>query len=270
MQMERDNGNKTPNTVHQIVIEWSYEPKDYFESRIILKHDRIEIVIDSGHIEARLGPEYFDNIDKRILELNENLKSRFLAVQVVTHLPYNLSNPSRYDLWKDGTKNIYVHSESLRSSVSLGTVDIVSRDAAGNVISDTRQERIDKKKWFAETAVKFRVKDTVLDQMLKSYDAAVSDPKNELIYLYEIRDSAIAIFKNSLNAKKQLNITNAEWNLLGLLANRKPLEQGRHRGENPGSLRKAEGNELEQARKIAAKIIESYLIYLEQKKDCST
>jgi hypothetical protein len=262
--MENVNDIKALSMVQQIVIEWNYKPKDYFESRIVVEHDSFKIIVDSGHAEARIGPEYLDKIDKLIIELNEDLKSRFLAVQVVTHVPYTLSNPSRYDLRKDGTKNIYLQSKPLKFSVSLGTVDIVIRDADGNVVSDTKQERIDKKKWFAETAAEFRAKDKILDQMLKSYSASVSDPKNELVYLYEIRDSAVAKFQTSSNAKKILNITHKEWNLLGLLANRTPLKQGRHRGENPGSLRNAEGSELEQARKIAAKIVENYMIYLDK------
>ena len=251
--------------IQQIVIEWNYEPKDYFESSIVVEHKTLKIIVDSGHAESRIGPEYLDKVNDLMNELNEDLESRFLAVQVMTHMPYTLYKPSRYDLREDGTKNIYVHSEPLKCGVSLGTVDIVIRDADGNVVSDSKQERIDKKKWFAETAAKFRAKDQILDQMLKSYSASVSDPRNELVYLYEIRDSAVAKFNKSSTAKKLLNITREEWNLLGLLANNKPLEQGRHRGENPGSLRNAERSELEQARKIAAKIVENYMLYLENK-----
>jgi hypothetical protein len=49
--------------IKQIVIEWKYEPKDYFEDRIVIECNDFEIVVDSGLAEARLGPEYSDKID---------------------------------------------------------------------------------------------------------------------------------------------------------------------------------------------------------------
>jgi hypothetical protein len=260
--MENVSDIKAQSMVQQIVIEWNYEPKDYFESRIVIEYDRFEIVVDSGHAEARIGPEYLDKIDNLINELSEDLESRFLAVQVLIHVPYTLSKPSRYDLRKDGKKNMYLQIESIVSTLSFGTVDLVTHDINGNVVSDSKQERIDKKKWFSALVAKFRPKDQVLDQMLRSYSASVFDPKNELIHLYEILDSVKTRFRKK--GKKTLNITNGEWNLLGRLANDVPLKQGRHRGENPGSLRDATGYELEQARKIAAKIVEHYVIYLEK------
>jgi len=250
--------------IKQVVIEWNYEPKDFFEARIVIECYDFEIVVDSGLAVARLGPEYLDIIDSMISELTENLESRFLAVQVMTHVTYKLSKPTRYDLRENGTKNIYLQVDSFVSIASIVTVDLVIRDADGNIVSDTKQERVNKKKWFAESASKFRARDKILDQMLKSYSASVSDPKNELVHLYEIRDSASTRFRNDSKAKIILNITRDEWNTLGRLANNEPLKQGRHRGQNPGALRDAERSELEQARKIAAKIVENYMSYLEK------
>lgn len=250
--------------IKQIVIEWNYEPKDYFEEGIVIKYDDFEIAMNSGLAETMIGPKYLDKINNLVNELNEDLESRFLAVQVMTHEPYKLSKPSRYDLREDGRKNIYLQVDPMVCKTSIGTVDLVIRDPNGNIVSDTKQERIDKKKKFAESAAKFRKKDQILDQMLRSYSASVSDPKNELVHLYEVRDSASTRFRKDSNARKELNITSDEWNTLGRLANYKPLKQGRHRGQNPGALRDAEKSELEQARKITAKIVENYMCYLEK------
>jgi len=250
--------------INQIVIEWNYEPKDYFETKIVIDRNNFEIVIDSGLAEAKLGPEYLEKVENVICELNEALESRFLAVQVMTHVAYKLSKPSRYDLLKNGSKNIYLQVDSLACVISFGTSDIVIRDADGNIVTDTKEERINKKKWFAETVSKYRAKDKILNHMLKSYSASVSDPKNELVHLYEIRDSVSTRFRNDSKARKMLNITRDDWNTLGRLANNEPLKQGRHRGQNPGVLRDAERSELEQARRVAAMIVESYLMYLEK------
>jgi len=142
--------------IKQIVIEWNYEPKDYFETRIVIDCIDFEIVVDSGRAEARLGSDYSDKVDSMISELNETLESRFLAVQVMTHVPYKLSKPCRYDQRKNGTKNFYLEVNSCACIVTSGTADFIIRDADGNIVTDTKQERVNKKNWFAETASKHR------------------------------------------------------------------------------------------------------------------
>jgi len=250
--------------IKEIVIEWNFEPKNFFEAETVINYTDYEVAISSGHAEARLGPDYLDKVDMVVRALSQDLESRFMAVQVMTHEQYKLSKPSRYDLRLDGGRNGYFQVDSVVCTTSIGNVDLIQRDANGNILSDTKQERIDKKKRLAELAAKFRLKDASLDQMLRSYNASVSDPKNELIHLYEIRDAASKRFGNDSNTKKGLNISSSEWSTLGRLANSEPLTQGRHRGQNPGILRDAETSELEQARRIAAKIVENYLNYLEK------
>ncbi|MBU5636278.1 hypothetical protein KOM00_05980 [Geomonas sp. Red69] len=258
--------------IKEIVIEWNFEPKEYFEDKITIEGEGFELVIDSGLAEVRLGPESFENVDRLISIINEDLESRFMAVQVMTHERYKLSKPSRYDLRIDGGKNHYLQvDDSLVCVASMGKVDLIVRDPDGNIVSNTKQDRVNKKKKLADLAARFRGNDPTLDQMLRSYSASVSDPKNELVHLYEIRDAAAKRFKNDSKAKATLGITKDEWNMLGRLANNEPFTQGRHRGQNPGVLRDANINELEQARKIAAIILESYMNYLEAaiERDCT-
>ena len=250
--------------IEQIVVEWNYEPNDYFEDNFTIEYDNCDIEIKSGIATARISPVHKDKIDEIINKLNQDLESRFLAVQVMTHHKYKLGKPSRYDLKKDGTKNIYLQVEDMVCVTHISPVDIIISDANGNVISDTKQERIDKKKWFSETSAKFRIKDQTLNQMLKSYSSSVSDPNNELVHLYEIRDAVSKEFGGESNTISKLNITKKEWSDFGLIANKKPLLQGRHRGNNVGELRQADFSELDIVRKIASKIVENYMIYLEE------
>jgi hypothetical protein len=250
--------------IKQIVVEWSYKPKDYFERNFTIKHESCEIEISPGIAIARISPIHTENINQIMNDLTHDLESRFLAIQVMTHQPYNLSQPSRYDLNEDGTRTIYVVAKDNVIISDTPPIDIIVSDADGNIISDTKQERIDKKNWFAEASAKYRAKDQTLDQMLKSYSSSVIDPDNELVHLYEIRDAVSKKFGNDNKANSKLNITNKDWSDFGLIANKKPLLQGRHRGNNVGILRKADSSELETVRKIASKIIESYMIYLEK------
>lgn len=249
--------------IDKIVIEWTYEPKDYFEEKIVFSESYYNMSIDNGAAKAIIDPTFFDQTAELTDELTHELESRFLAVQVMTHQPYKLSKPSRYDLRKDGTQNIYLQVDSIVCKSSVGSVDLIIRDNEGNIISDTKQERIDKKKWVAETAQKYRDVDETLNQMLNSYSASVTDPKNEFVHLYEIRDALTVRFGNKSRAKSELSITNNEWSTLGRIANDEPLSQGRHRGQSAGKLRNAEQSELDEARKIASKIVENYMKFLE-------
>ncbi len=250
--------------IEQIIVEWNYKPNDYFEGNFTVEYDNCAIEIRSGTATAIIDPIHINKIDEIINKLTQDLISRFLAVQVMTHQKYNLGKPSRHDLKKDGIKNISIQVEDLVCVSDIFPADIIIGDANGNVISDTKQERIDKKKWFSETSARFRIKDQTLNQMLKSYSSSVSDPNNELVHLYEIRDAVSKEFGNESNTRSKLNITKKEWSDFGLMANKKPLLQGRHRGKNAGELRLADFAELNTVRKIASKIVENYLIYLEE------
>jgi len=248
--------------IEKMIVEWNYEPKDYFEDNFTIEYDNCVIEIMSGIAEGRILPIHIDIADEIIKKLNQDLESRFLAVQVMTHKKFNLSKPSRYDLMKDGSKNTYLQVEDIVCVAEVSPVDLIIHDKNGNVISDTKQERIDKKKWFAETSSKYRAKDQTLNQMLKSYSSSVSDPENELVHLYEIRDAVSKEFGGESNARSKLNVTRKEWSDFGLIANKKPLLQGRHRGSNTGALRHADISELSTVRKIASKIVEEYMVYL--------
>jgi len=93
----------------------------------------------------------------------------------------------------------------------------------------------------------------------------VNDPNNELVHLYEIRDTLSKKFGGENAACQALNISAAQWSRLGQLANNEPLRQGRHRGKNPGALRDATEAELTEARDITRQFVEAFLEYLERK-----
>ncbi|SFK21005.1 hypothetical protein SAMN05216302_10022 [Nitrosomonas aestuarii] len=102
--------------------------------------------------------------------------------------------------------------------------------------------------------------------MLKSYQKSVKDADNELVHLYETRDSLSERFGSKKSAIQKLGITSAVWDEIGKLANYLPLKQGRHRGKALGALRNAEQTELDKARKSVTHLIEKYLAHLEHDK----
>jgi len=150
--------------------------------------------------------------------------------------------------------------------MSGGSVDFRITDKDGNIIADSKRDRIERKKSLADLVSAHRASDGLLAAMLRSYAESVRDPNNELVHLYEIRDALAVKFRGEKPARAALAITESQWSRLGQLSNSEPLRQGRHRGKTGEALRDASEGELIEARGIARAMIEAYLQYLE---DCN-
>lgn len=249
-----------------VVLEWKFSPPDYFEEPIHIKRDDYVMTINNGAVEARIRPEIYDKDQSMRDRLHISLNDRFLGVQLFSHKPYELSKASMYRLHPDGRKDITIFPEPIVITVSMGEPDIIVKDKDGNVISDSRHERIHRKEELSELAEKYHQKDPLVASVLRSYNKAVNDPDNELVHLYEIREAMAKHFGDESSAQNILGISRKQWSKLGKLANDEPLRQGGHRGKNLGGLRDATEGELKEARSISRNIVEAYLDYLESPK----
>jgi hypothetical protein len=88
---------------------------------------------------------------------------------------------------------------------------------------------------------------------------ALHDRVDDQAHLYEIRDALRVKFGNEHAVRAKLGITCSELAEFRRIANNEPLRQGRHRGKNAGKLRDATEDELQEARRVARKMIEAYL-----------
>lgn len=251
------------NKVISTQLEWKYSPEKYLEESISLSFEGGTLEINEGTALAIIDPIVYQANENLRDELTRKIESRLHAVQLMTHKEFGLTKASRTDIREDGTKHHYLEVEPIVLKVTMGTPDIVIKDKNGNIVSDTKRERLNKQEWYASLVDKYRSLDTTLSQMLESYQASVSDPDNELVHLYEIRDSLVNKFSSKKCAVSQLGITTQQWDEIGELANYRPLRQGRHRGKSAGSLRDAEASELERARKSVVYLVEKYLEYLD-------
>ena len=245
-----------------VVLEWTFTPPDYFESPLPITGDNYQMVIDAGKVEARIPPEVYAATANMRDQIHNSLNDRFRGVQVLTHRPYQLSKASMYRLHPDGRRDVTIFPETVRITVEAHPVDIILTDKDGNVI-DTRGERIAKKRRFSNLAELHSRNDPLLPGLLDSYAAAVNDPKDELVHLYEIRDALAWHFGGERKACNALSVSHRQWSRLGKLANDEPVEQGRHRGQNTGALRPAREDELTESREIARALIEKYMEYLD-------
>lgn len=250
-----------------VQLEWQYSPETYLEGSIKILFDGGDLEIKDGIAIAKIDPNLYHTNSSIREVLTQKIENRLYAVQLLTHKDFELSKPTRMDIRADGKINFFLEVESLVQSMRLETADLIQKDRNGNIISDTKKERLDKQKHFATLLEKHRNTDATLDQMLKSYQKSVKDPENELVYLYEIRDSLAERFGSKKSAIYKLGITTDDWDEIGELANNLPLKQGRHRGKAIGILRDAEINELERARKSVTYLIEKYAKYLEMRRN---
>ena len=151
--------------------------------------------------------------------------------------------------------------------ISGGSMDFRATDNDGNVVADSKRDRIERKKCVAELVSAHRA-DTPLAAMLRSYQAGIRDPNNELVHLYEIRETLSIRFGDERLARAALSVTRAQWSRLGQLCNDKPSRQGRHRGKAGEALRDSSEGELAESRGITRAMIEAYLQYLELHRHC--
>lgn len=247
-----------------IELEWKYSPEDYLEEPISFAFEGGTLEVQKGRALAIIEPKTYQADDTLHDELTRKIENRLHAVQLLTHKKFNLSKASRTDIREDGTKHHYLEVDSIVLMVSMGSPDLVVKDKDGNIVSDSKRERLDKQEWYASLVDKHRSLDLTLNQMLDSYQASVSDPDDELVHLYEIRDSLSNKFGSKKSAIKNLGITTHQWDEIGDLANCRPLKQGRHRGKSAGSLRDAEASELEQGRRSVVYLVEKYLEFLDK------
>lgn len=246
-----------------VLLEWKFSPPDYFEEPIEISRQDYTMTIADGQVQAKIDSAIFEaNPDMR-QRLHDALNDRFLGVQLLTYRAYDLSRSTKTRVHPDGRKDTFLEFEPARIVFSAGTVDIQTTDKEGNVIADSKRDRIEKKKNFAELISIYRPGDLLLASLLKSQAAAVRDLNNELVHLYEIRDALSAKFGGDSATRTALGIGSAPWSRFGQLCNNEPLRQGRHRGKTGDVLRDATEAELTEARDIARAMIEAYLRHLD-------
>jgi hypothetical protein len=140
----------------------------------------------------------------------------------------------------------------------------IYRDDNG-IEHDPRRERIDSMKNLGQLSAYYAPLDPSVHRMLESFDASIRYPENELVYLYEIWDALQTKFRSGNKARRALGLLKPDSSRLTRLANKEPLNQGRHRGQFAEGLRDATSAELGEARKIAKEMVEKYLRYFDGK-----
>lgn len=242
-----------------IELGWHFKP-DLFEDDFEINQADCTIAIRSGRIIATTAQLPIDALPARRTVIEAFVVNLFLGAQVCTRTAYQLSGPTVTYVDSDGTRNHVIECRPAEVKIYGGTVDLIYTGADG-VVVDTKADRIGRLKRLGQQSALLAQTDCTMTRMLRSHQAAILDPEDELIHLYEIRDAAAARLGGDHAARVKLCITHKLWSRFGELCNELPVKQGRHRGKANGELRDATEAELTEARKFAALVIEAYISY---------
>jgi len=239
-------------------LSWRYSPTDFFEAPYHWQTDDYTLVADAGTVLVTLRTPS-DPIDAGLHNrITKQVEGLFPLRQLLVHrAPFKLNAAGVYQHHSDGTRSISVNAEGGEFLSLVGQGDFVIRNASGAVVQDTKAERIKDHAKLMDSLMPKLAGSATLNALLESYNAAVNDPANELVHLYEIRDALVEDYGGDAEARRKLQVTEKEWKRLGYLANDAPLKEGRHRGKH-SKLRHATAAELDEARKIARHLIEAF------------
>ena len=244
-------------TTERTELEWTYEPADLFEASYRLETAEYDLVFDGGRAVATLRSA--QNPVDSVLEgyVTTQIQNVFLARLLQVRRTYELHGPRIYQ-HAGGKKNVTIRVGSAALTRAAGRADVLVTDSAGHVLRDTRTERIAEDTAALDLLATKAVQSRTLRGVLESYSRSVSDPDDEFVHLYEVRDALSVHYGNEGSARAALGISKAEWQTLGLLANVEAIQEGRHRGKHPGGRRRATQAELDEARRIVRRWITAF------------
>jgi hypothetical protein len=257
----------TPTANHggspRVTLEGTYTPSDYLEEPVILDRPDYSAEIAEGRIEVTFrNPEPLPSADRQAA-VDRDLRQVFSARMILTCQPWEMTG---LDIMKrrspDGRTDIWWSVAPGDFRISGSPADFIHRDAEGNVIRDTKAERLADDRAFREQCLR-HVENPLIHGLMASIGRAVAGPADRMTHLYEIRDALSRHFGDEKEARRALGLTSAEWSDLGRIANHEPIEESRHRGNHP-VLRQATEDERTRVIEVARRMIRAYLDHLDR------
>lgn len=240
-------------------LRWEITPANCFEEEFTIDFGDCQISIQREAISATISQSSLVRDPLRRGEIEEYVRNLVRGIQLQSHEACLLSGPRVASVDAEGRRAYIIECETGRFFLRGGKVDIKYTTSSGQIV-DTKLERIKQKRLFSQISAEIAPTDVVLQRVLRSINAAVRDPEDELIHLYEIREAINE--RLGANVKTLLGITKKQWSRFGEICNDLPLTQGRHRGRLLSTLRAASDDELSEARKFISYLVEAYLKYV--------
>ncbi|HLF62770.1 MAG TPA: hypothetical protein VI603_03420 [Saprospiraceae bacterium] len=242
-------------TITKTTISWEYHPSDFLEISHQFQYLIYSLIFDRGLACATLSDPSHEIPIAIQKEIKEKVLHILKAQMLIKHKHYEIGEQKITQHYDNGrVLNSYtVAFEPGVYELKGSPVEFMIKDASGRIIKDSRSERIAEEKEFIQILASAKIHE-LLDKMLTSYSAAISDPANELIHLYELEDGLNRYFGDKQETIRQLGFSKERFDRLHKLCNDVPLSEGRHRGSKT-NLRHATDEELFEARTIARDLI---------------
>lgn len=251
--------------IQKTEMEWTYTPPDLFELPYVEHDQQYQLTAADGRIQVIFVEPQADRHSSIVQLLRERVRTLVQAMGVSRHVPASVTAPTTTQLYDDGPPERFLEVEAVEAiGVSDLHADFQIHNAAGELVADSKAECVAQHQRRTEAVARHAATDRVLAAMVESAKAAVRDPANELLHLYEIRDALATRFGGEPGASTALGLGTGIWTTLGRLANQPELQQGRHRGRALGETRAASDDELRAARDAALAMIDAYLAWLDQ------
>lgn len=128
-------------TPERTELEWTYQPAGLFEAPYRHAGSEYELLVDGGKAIATLRiaqDPVKPQLEERIGTYVTNL---FIVRQFQVHRKYDLRGPAVCQ-HAAGRRSVAVRIEGQALITVGGQADIVVRDAGGNIVRDTKNERI--------------------------------------------------------------------------------------------------------------------------------
>lgn len=234
------------------MIEWIYTPENAFETPSCFKKDDYTLCINNGKATVTSTRPQIDDLE--IIEIKKIVKSVFQAGTI----QFNKEIQFNEDIYYQDDK-VYTSINFSNSSPELSS-DYSLIDKDGNILADSKSDRINRDREFISDVLNLYNEDNVLERLLTSYSNAIKNPSDEFSYLYEIREILMEKYNNKNKMQKQLRISEKDWDRFGYITCKLPVEQSRHRGNHdPTKMRPATTEELNEVKLIARQMIKAYL-----------
>ena len=245
-------------TPSKTTLEYEYEPVDLFEDTYSTARQDFTVSLANGVATVTLTTPS-DPVPELVEEAARSAVIGLLRLrQFQDRRRFDVKEPKTVHEYSDGRRNTAIGVGVGALIVTGFPAEFIITDPAGNVVRDSRAERIAEETRRLESLGPKLARSPLLSALVESFTASIDDPENELVHLYEILDAVATAFGSQTRARDALGITKAEWSELGRLANNEPLLEGRHRGEHRESgLRGATREELSTARTIALRVIDA-------------
>ena len=134
-------GNRLKTNGEKVILEWKYDPPDFFEAPFQIENDNYRIEINNGDIKATISPEFYDSETNARLEFHEKVNALFLGVQTLNFKPFNLSEPSMCRLHSDGRRDITIFPDPGVCKATISDlVDLIIEDKDGNKVFIKKDE----------------------------------------------------------------------------------------------------------------------------------